>query len=189
MNVAKKCPKCSIVYNNVEKYFFHNRSNPDGFNGWCKKCFLSYTKKHPEFSRKYRENNIDKIRKRGREFCYTAMGIYKRMKQHCREKKHIIDICSREEFIQWFNIQEKKCIYCDIPQQLLNTVDWGRKDCRHTMSIDRMDNNKGYSIDNICISCDVCNIAKNRTMSLKEMKLVGKSINKIWNDRLKSLKS
>jgi len=67
---------------------------------------------------------------------------------------------SLEEFI--FEI-EKPCVYCN---NLL-----GEKST-YASGLDRKDNNKGYTVDNICSCCWVCNSIKGEHLSFEEMKEV-----------------
>ena len=83
---------------------------------------------------------------------------------------------SLEEFIKWYNLQEKKCVYCDISEKelkkgkikpfLKNRKYWG-------LSIDKKDPKKEYSLDNIVLACMICNTVKNNILTFEEMKEIG----------------
>ena len=83
---------------------------------------------------------------------------------------------SLEEFIEWYNKQEKKCVYCGITEQELLTL----KDDKmllnrkyKSLTIDRKDNQKGYKLDNIVLACMRCNSTKSDFFTFEEMKEIG----------------
>jgi hypothetical protein len=65
---------------------------------------------------------------------------------------------------------EKPCVYC-------NNLLGKRSVC--ASGLDRMDNSKGYIIDNICSCCWICNSIKGEHLSFEEMKEVVKLIIKM----------
>lgn len=71
----------------------------------------------------------------------------------------------------WFvkNILKSQCIYCGSKEKL---------------GCDRIDNSKGHTYDNVVPCCYVCNCARNNNFSFDEMKILGKTIKKIMEDRL-----
>lgn len=52
---------------------------------------------------------------------------------------------------------------------------------------DRIDNSKGHTYDNVVPCCYVCNCARNNNFSFDEMKILGKTIKKIMEDRLNDI--
>lgn len=48
---------------------------------------------------------------------------------------------------------------------------------------DRIDNNKGHSIDNVVPCCNICNTVRGNNFTVDEMKLLGSLIKKIINNR------
>ena len=93
-------------------------------------------------------------------------------------KKRGIEYNLTEE--QFANITKQNCYYCGIlPNQISNQ---GRHNGSYIHNgIDRVDNTKGYSIDNVVPCCKTCNIAKN-TSTLQEFK---DWIIKIYNKTIK----
>ena len=71
-----------------------------------------------------------------------------------------------DEFINWYNKTTKKCYYCLIPEDKIKILDWGN--VTSYLTFDRVDNNKGYSINNMCLACKVCNVAKGDVFSSEE---------------------
>ena len=72
--------------------------------------------------------------------------------------------------IDWMldNIANKPCVYCG---------DTNRVGC------DRIDNNKPHTIDNVVPCCYECNCARNKNFSYDEMKIIGKAIKEVKNNR------
>ena len=146
---------------------------------------LKNKKRIAEKDRKCRKNNPDKvevIRQRQKESGYTA----KYQKQYrktiackysvlkSRAKQRGIAFCiDKTEFFNWFAKQQQKCIYCGVD----TTMGLGQN--RKTwLTIDRMDNDKSYILDNIVISCYRCNILKADDISYKTMIKIGQLITK-----------
>lgn len=77
------------------------------------------------------------------------------MKQRAKRGK-LAFLLSQEEFITWFNSQEKCCCYCGATEQMMSKS--GRK--KVSLTVDRKDNGTGYQIDNICLACHRCNKEK-----------------------------
>lgn len=68
--------------------------------------------------------------------------------------------------IDWFieNVFEKSCVYCGDNQRL---------------GVDRIDNSKCHSKDNVVPCCYECNVARSNNFTHEEMKILGKTVNKI----------
>lgn len=110
------------------------------------------------------------------KYSKTSKGIYANLKSSCVRKKNSRLVISRKDFIEWYDSQEKKCCYCNITQS-----DWIKgKDKRHKwykrLTIDRIDNNKGYEVGNIALCCQLCNSIKNDFFSHSEMIKIGQII-------------
>ena len=81
-------------------------------------------------------------------------------------KKDLQFNLDREWFIE--NILKSKCIYCGDTNNL---------------GCDRIDNNKGHTYDNVVPCCYTCNIARGNNFSFEEMKILGKTIKEIKENR------
>lgn len=82
----------------------------------------------------------------------------------------------RELFYEWFNNQKKECIYCNKTFEQVQ-VSTDRLDIKSkNLSIDRLNNNIGYQIDNIGICCGRCNMIKGNFFTRDEMLKIGKII-------------
>lgn len=91
-----------------------------------------------------------------------------------KDKINGVSICDID--INWMilNILTKACIYCGDTYRI---------------GADRIDNKKGHTKDNIVPCCYECNCAKNDNFSFNEMKIIGKTIAKVKEQRKKKKKN
>ena len=85
-----------------------------------------------------------------------------------RQKKPIN--ISKVDFIAWYESQPRVCAYCDILEEDLWIVQnhYGRRVKR--LTVDSMDNSRGYDLDNIILACARCNFIKSDLLSFDEMR-------------------
>lgn len=83
-----------------------------------------------------------------------------------QDKKKGFDISDNadSEFIE--NMFKGGCVYC------------GEKDW-HELGLDRIDNSKGHSKDNVVCACKLCNWVRNSKFSFQEMLMLGETIRNI----------
>jgi hypothetical protein len=132
----------------------------------------NYQKTHREYFRVkankwYQENKVRANFLR-RKNPYSLMSILKRN----AEKRNMEFSLTRESFTEWWNNQEQKCVYCEIPIERLSIVDRSKKLAKR-LSIDRIDNNKGYIDGNLALCCMRCNFIKSNLFTFDEMKEIG----------------
>lgn len=82
----------------------------------------------------------------------------------------------REEFVVWWKKQGSRCCYC------LREFSYDKKEGT-SPSVDRLNNNEGYEIENIVLCCELCNRVKNIYFSQNEMVQIGKIISNIFKKR------
>ena len=83
------------------------------------------------------------------------------------KKSNIVVETTGQEFCEWYESRPKECYYCGITQaQLMN----GSENSKKSLEIDRMNNNVGYVLDNMCLSCRRCNNCKSNFFSSQEWK-------------------
>ena len=77
---------------------------------------------------------------------------------------------TKEEFIEWYNNEPKKCAYCDVPQELIHdlTDAWNNRMAR--LQVDRINANLGYQKGNIVLACPRCNMTKSNYFTFDEMR-------------------
>ena len=117
--------------------------------------------------------------------CISSMFTPSKIKQRGfvpeSTKKEILNC-----FNQYINKWGRVCFYCFEPwtyKRKIYNVGGGRSFKKYTQnmknfSVDRFDNNKTYSIDNIVFCCTNCNSSKNRI----SIKLI-KRLNEVIKDR------
>ena len=96
---------------------------------------------------------------------------------------------SREEFVAWRRPDPAccRCSYRGIDgQQLINlrVVNVRTKSPYEVVGVDRMDNSRPYSLDNIVSYCGPCNAIKGGILTHAEMKQLGPVLRKVWDLRL-----
>ena len=95
----------------------------------------------------------------------TPKGIFFVIKNNSRVKKREF-LLTKPEFIEWYTKKEKICYYC------------GLKERKIRLQIERKDNTKFYSLDNMELACKECNSVKGSILSEKEMLIIGDLIMK-----------
>lgn len=97
-----------------------------------------------------------------------------------RVKYNLEDYWAREDFIDWYINEEKKCFYCKCTQSELNSFyqknSSKRKNTRgKTLEVDRIKDEK-YNRNNCRLSCYWCNNAKSDVFSFEQFKPIGNAI-------------
>lgn len=199
----RNCNNCNTPYSGQGKYF----CSP--------KCSLSFRSKHMVLIRieKICLNCNEKflVRKKDvdHKYCSIKCSVEKRRKNkrlypairgaspirfryysiRPRALKLGVSFCSVNDFISWHNIQEKKCSYCDIPQETWELLFKGHQN-KYSLTIDRKDNSFGYTVNNMALACSQCNMVKNDCLSYEEMKEIGlKYLKPKWQEKLKTINS
>lgn len=157
------CIKCKKIKNISN--FWKDRTRRHGYDKACKEC----TKKRQ--------------RNEWRRFGSQPIRMYQRLQQNTlgRAKKgfdkHKLNI-SKEDFITWYNNQEKKCDYCKLSlDEFLRVRKYFGKQTQKTsrFGIDRKDNNSSYSTKNIVLSCVICNGLKGYFHDYETFKEIAKN--------------
>ena len=89
------------------------------------------------------------------------------------KKRSIPFDIDKTDFYKWWNEQEKVCTYCGVGIERMKIVDRKKKMAKR-LTIDRKDNSRGYSLDNICLACMLCNFIKSNIFTYEEMLEIGK---------------
>lgn len=119
------------------------------------------------------DNNRVKCLERSKKYYQTNEGIYYQIKNNAKNR-NINFVISKEDFIRWYDKQEKLCHYCgrnleeikrDIKTDILHN--------KNRFSIDRKDNDTGYQLDNIVLCCHKCNTIKSNIFTYEQMIRVG----------------
>lgn len=154
--VLCECLNCGEI---TERRYDHLvRNNPEH----CKKC-VKETYRHPE--------RMTPLNRHFSNFKSSA------------KTRNLLWELSLEEFEK---VSKENCFYCGEPAHELRSLSWaGRNKSTYVKyianGIDRIDSNKGYSINNIVSCCPTCNIMKNKF----SLDVFYDKIRKIYNLHLK----
>jgi len=92
----------------------------------------------------------------------------------------------------WYDAQLKKqdgsCHYCQLPGNTKKYYGkWFRKGRRgQNLEVDRKDNGRPYSPENCVLACYPCNNAKSDVFSYGEFRKIGKVVNRVVVNRVKT---
>jgi len=169
MNNMKTCTKCGETKPLSE--FGKHKQMKDGLSYWCKDCSNKRTKAY-----------------RG-----TPSGIYTSLKGRTKFRRkntkryrtyHDL-IISRKDFIEWHENEPKVCVYCDLPEELLNKFFDSYNYIANRLTVDCKDNELGYSVGNLVLACKRCNSIKSDLFSFEEMREIGqKFIKPKWVEKI-----
>ena len=148
-------------------------SKKDGLKANCKQCnaesaveyHQNNKEERNEYSKNHREKNMFKIRMRD-------------ARQRAKKKNISIDI--NDSYLEeLFDLQKGLCYYSGIPMNIerVENLENGEKD-NYSISVDRIDSSKGYTKDNIVLSCWIVNRMKG-DLSVEEF---GSVINNLYNN-------
>lgn len=132
------CSRCSTRKEVSE--FPKNNKNRRGCSYWCKECYKIYDRQRdrkPRYCLHKKE-----ISNQARKYHQSSKGKYRSYKESAKRRSFPFEL-SIEEFITFW---QKPCHYCG--------------DSIETIGLDRIDNSKGYSLDNCVSCCYICNIMK-----------------------------
>ena len=118
----------------------------------------------------HRNKNVEYYKKKSHDWFQTTKGIFTGLKSRFTER----DTLTFEEFRDWYDSQEKKCTYCT--QSLLEIQLVPDILNKERLSIDRKDNAKGYTLENITLACLRCNAIKSNFFTFDQMLEVGKIV-------------
>jgi len=162
---TKVCTKCRLE-KPVSEFSQSSPTKKDGYNSWCKQCCRESSKRHRE----------------------SPSGIYSASKgQWVLRHRKPFDM-KRKDFVDWYNKQEKVCVYCGLPESILDKIDDPFMNVSNRLTIDCKDNYVGYVIDNLVLACRRCNGLKNDFMTYEEMKEIGQKYIKPKWERMLGIK-
>lgn len=155
----KHCTKCKELKDESE--FYKNKSAKDNLSSYCKKCQIANSVKHqpanPEYSRRWKVKN------------FVQTLLYKA--KYRAKQKNIVFTLDVEDII----IPEV-CPVLGIPLSIGNRM----KNRDNSPSIDRIDNSKGYTKDNIEVISNRANRLKSDATA-EELRMVANHVSKTRN--------
>ena len=143
---GRVCTRCGEY--KLRDSFYRKKTLKSGMCSCCIECVIKF-RKSPEISKiisgYHRKRLLEKgewIRKARRLWTNTPRGRLKSYKDNAKKGGHVWAL-SDEEFLSFW---EKPCHYCG----------GGIK----TIGLDRVENSKGYILENVVPCCSVCNRMK-----------------------------
>ena len=126
---------------NKEKIKKYRELNKGKISEWSRK--YRKTKHNIEYRKKYYRKNKEKIKQQTKRRRNTSSGKFRAYIKGAKERN--IKFCLT--FKEFENFWQKPCRYCG--------------DKIKTIGLDRVNNKKGYIIDNVVPCCEKCNRMKN----------------------------
>lgn len=157
--MGKECSKCKEI--KPEAAFYSNRAECKSCTSIKHKLYNKLNKAKIEANKKeYYENNKSSIKAIRRKTRYVHL-------KSAAKRRGISLELTEEDY--YATVYDKKCSYCggDLPV------------AGH--GLDRKDNNKGYTLENVTTCCTVCNKIKGTTLNHDEMKEVAKLLIRLRN--------
>ena len=159
----KHCYKCK-EYKNPVRDFCSDATRRDGRNATCRKCASVKTSKTDYYKKYHRHQakNIERQIIQRMKPKVRLAGLICQAKKRAKQKKLDFDID-----IQWalgqYKIQQGKCLLTGIPFVLESFPELKRKrNNPYSVSIDRIDSDKGYTKTNCRLVCVIVNYGLNR---------------------------
>lgn len=153
----KRCPKCSRV--KLRKSFNKDSTRYDGLQTYCRNCQKAINKLRARTDG----------RKRTQDRYDTGKGRFTSAKWRALKQRRITWTISKKEYDKLLG---QKCFYC------------GGKLSKSGVGLDRIDNKKGYTINNVVPCCGLCNSTRSNRFTVEQMKQIGKLIKKWRNNGL-----
>ena len=153
---TKFCPSCK--QNKSVAQFCKDKLSLDGRGTYCKDCVKEYYKKH-------RNARLKKMR----QYYRSLQGIFISLRGSAKQR-HVHFEIKEKAFKNWYQKQKKICVYC---KRKLNEVKRENKGFFKRLTIDRIDNSKGYELKNIVLCCFKCNTIKGSDLNYPTMLKIG----------------
>lgn len=143
-----------------------------------------WRKNNPYKVKKAHQKQIDSgyTKKYQIKYRQTLACKYSSLKGRAKQRKIPFDL-DKDIFIKWLKTHKRKCCYCNAKVTMGTT---GKR--KSWLTIDRINNDVGYEIQNIVVSCYRCNILKSDDIPYGLMRQIGRCIqiykekyNKTWN--------
>lgn len=190
-NITERtCSKCNLS-KPLSEFYTETRDGKTRTRRECKECFkkrvrvnekknrayINARKRAPgsrykQWRKLYDAEHKEHQDAQERAWRQTVPGIYCSLRHNAMKRKVPFDI-TKEAFFDWYKSQPETCCYCKMT--VVECALYPGHGSRH-LTVDRMDSNRGYSLDNIVLACPICNTVKNNVLTYKQMLEVGKMI-------------
>src|SRR3972149_1609318 len=152
MKICCRCKK-----NKRLSSFYKCKRSKDCVDFMCKDCdskrAKAVYKKDPKRKLKQKTDYLKR---------HPDRVAYNTIRDRAKTKRMLV--CSMTDFIVWYNMQEKICVYCDMAEERAKNL-FNRR-----LEIDRKNNDLGYTLENLALACHKCNLIKNDLFTFDEMR-------------------
>jgi len=152
-----------IDMNKIEKKVWRQQRQDAGL---CRECSSHVA----SASKTFCEIHLARNKKYQLKALHTPAGKYRNLKSGAKTRGIPFNITC-EDFLEWLQSQPHKCHYCGIDEPLLASQADKKK---RRLTVDRMDNGKGYEIENMCLACYRCNHFKSDFFKYEEWMRIAK---------------
>jgi len=142
--------------------FGKDRSSWAGLQRLCQQCKTTH-------ERGWYKKNAHKRRPYERTYRRTPAHIFSVIVNSAKKRNIPVEF-NKEPFVWWWRGTPDQCHYCDITAAYLSRMWPEIKSARNRLSVDRLDNSKGYTSGNIVKACFVCNHIKRDLFTADEVK-------------------
>lgn len=146
---TKHCKKCDRTL--PIDQFHKDKKSKGGHAFYCKECCAEY----------------------GKRYRKTSKGVFCSSKGTCVNRDRKPFNISKSDYIEWYDSQPRVCEYCGLPEEEIKHIKDKFLKPTKRLTIDCMDNDKGYVKGNLILACRRCNSLKLDFFSYDEMKYIG----------------
>lgn len=167
----KKCERCDVKlkFGNksglCKKHRYEKYNENDDYKKRAsirsKEYAKKYKEKHREKSKLWARNNPEKIKIIREKTMSGLINRYTRSKYTAEKRRNIEWNISRKKYSELIN---KDCFYC------------GSKLSKFGVGLDRIDNSKGYILENVKPCCGNCNKIRSDKLTSDEMKIAMEAV-------------
>lgn len=181
-NKGPTCPSCYAKKKhteNPEKYRercrIYYKNNTDKVKKQKREWYQEYKEEIVTKRAAYRENNPEKVKEINKKSYEKTKKLIKRRFLHSRGQAKSRGLLWDLTIEEYHALMNQNCIYC------------GSVISHCGVGLDRIDNSKGYSTDNVLPCCGSCNQMRNVHLTVEEMKVAMKSVLEYRKEQLKGL--
>lgn len=157
----KTCPKCKIDKSFLS--FGFSKDRKDKMQVYCKDCHSKYRNENRQKINEYFKINRNKISEKEKIERQTVNGCLKNLLKLSKTRARLNNSENNltiEILTVFLYLQNFKCALTGLDFTFEYSGEFGRDPYRP--SIDRIDNSKGYTVDNVQLICNMVNVAKNQ---------------------------
>lgn len=164
------CSYCKLEKELSSDNFCSDKNRKFGFSYRCKSCDAIKKDNRKERYKKLSKEEKEIYKAKNREYCSKGLGrataLICAYRKSDKKRNQTCDL-DREFLLN--NIFNKECIYCGSSSNI---------------GCDRINNNLGHLKTNVVPCCRICNTTRMNNFTHDEMKILGKTIKQINENRM-----